>query len=163
MKYMNVIYFINRYGDIEECIKCIVPDKIDPNTVLEKLKREDDKRIALSNKIYDFKNKWREENPPPYLAQLHKIKKWPASLKQSEITEEMRSERDHIKKLNKEIAKTNRSISDKYDQKMINDLEEWFKDDPDFSDGEYKNIESYIYPKSYSIRKIPVWSEKENI
>lgn len=163
MKYMNVIYSVNRYHDIEECIKCIVPDNINPNAVIEKLKEKDAKLIALSDKIDDFKNKWREENPPPYLAQLHKIKKWPAGLKQSEITQEMRSERDNLKKLNKEIAETNRSISNKYDQKMLYDLKECFKNDPDFSNDEYRNIQNYICPESYSIGKIPVWSEKENI
>lgn len=166
MKYMNAIYFVNPYyGDygVEEFIECIVPDNIDPDIVLEKLKKRDNRHIALSKKINDFKNKWREENPPPYLAQLHKIKKWPAGLKQSEITEEMRAERDHLKKLNKEIVKTNRSISDKYDQKMIDDLEVWANKDPELSNGKYKKINDYIHYNSYSIRKIPVWSDKENI
>lgn len=106
----------NDSGEISRC-PIVVSD--DPSK-LEDFITERKKRDIRFEKLFLLMNDWsaqyNENHPEPIMGEQFAWPRWEAGIKESQITPEMRAERDRIKEINAKALEVWRQLQNKYDQ-----------------------------------------------
>lgn len=90
----------------------------DPEKIVELLQKEEGLRRKCADEYHEFITKWLEKNPVPACdTNIKKIKKWPAGIAQKNITQEMREEREAVKKHNEDEYKKLEKIRNVWEEK----------------------------------------------
>ena len=115
-------------------------------------------RVICSAKVREFARQWGLDNPRPvYSGERKEAKRWPAGLKESEITVEMRQERNDVILFNQKLDEEHTILCDLWRNKE-QEAKRQFVASLNISDG--KVAESLVYNDYYDYN-IPEYKIEE--
>lgn len=103
MKKIAALYYSGGYYEDENEFSKILLTSFDENLLKKEAEKHAEKRKALhilKNELEAFSEQYNKNNPFPVYPTLEKIKKWDSGLRENEITDEMRAERNEVKARN---------------------------------------------------------------
>lgn len=132
-KTSNIIVRVNPDDDENRAIYLLL-DGIDPNDVVEQLLAEEKVLRDWTKRTADYRSEWEANNPSPILdrSEWREIKKWKAGLRQDEITQEMRDEREATKAHNQALSEAHTKLMDEWHERRRDAMRQWIADQDNY-------------------------------
>jgi hypothetical protein len=102
------IYLISSNTNQYDCFNLVIGYKLtegEAKKAIESLKESYNKAEALYSEISIAREKFNKENPSPEYPKFISQPKWPSGIRQSDITQEMKDEREFVKEQNDVMLK----------------------------------------------------------